>query len=302
MPHVPVLLNEIIEALDPKPGEFFIDGTFGSGGHTVPILEKMMPSGKLLAVDWDKNNLEKTKKLIETKFQIPNPNFQIFWVHDNYKNLPRILKQKNLPKADGLLLDLGFSSEQLENSGRGFSFKREEPLLMTYSDASVPVRQLLNRLSEKELVEIIWKFGEEKYAKKIAQAIIFRQKQKPIQTSKELADIIKGAVPLNYERGRIHPATRTFQALRIYANRELENLEALLKNLEKIVKPNGRIAIVSFHSLEDRLVKNYFRDLAKMGKLKILNKKPIIPTSEEVFRNPRSRSAKLRVAQLTSNS
>lgn len=282
--HVPVLLNEAIKALDPKPGEFFIDGTFGSGGHSQKILEKIGPRGKLLVVDWDEENLIKNK--------LPAaPN--LIAINGNYANLPEILRKKKFPKADGLLLDLGFSSEQLENSGRGFSFKMDEPLIMTYSKESSPVYQLLRDLSEKELEEILRKFGEERFAKKIAATIYARQKSRqPIRTSKELADLVRQSVPKNYERGRMNPATRTFQALRIYANHELENLEALLKNLDKIVKRGGRIAIISFHSLEDRLVKNYFR------KLKIFSRKPITPTPEEILKNPRSRSAKLRIAQL----
>ena len=295
--HVPVLLNETIKALDPKPGEFFIDGTFGGGGHTASILERMMPTGKFLAVDWDANSLKENQSQIEAKFQ--NSKIQIFWINDNYANLPEILKQKKLPKADGLLLDLGFSSEQLENSDRGFSFKRDEPLIMTYSKASQPVFRLLAVLSEGELEEILRKFGEERFAKRIAAAICRKQKSRqPIRTSRELADLVRQSVPKHYERGRMDPATRTFQALRIYANRELENLETLLQNLEKIVKSGGRVAIISFHSLEDRLVKNYFRDFSKAGKLKILTKKPIVPGTEEIKANSRSRSAKLRAAQL----
>lgn len=288
--HVPVLLQESIKALDPKPGEFFIDGTFGSGGHSRAILEKIGSNGKLLVLDWDEENLVKNK--------LPSaPNMLL--INDNYANLPEILKKKKLPKADGLLLDLGFSSEQLENSGRGFSFKRDEPLIMTYSRESQPVYRLLAVLNERELEEILQKFGEERFAKRIASAIYQRRKNRqPIRTSGELADLVRQSVPKNYERGRMNPATRTFQALRIYANHELENLETILQSLGKIVKADGRVAVISFHSLEDRLVKNYFRDLSKSGKMKIFNKKPITPAPEEVARNPRSRSAKLRAAQL----
>ncbi len=291
MSHIPVLLNEVIEALDPKPGEFFIDGTFGNGGHSKAILEKIGITGKLLAIDWDQRSLILGKKQFGQK--------NIIWKNDNFAQLPKILKDGRLPRADGLLLDLGFSSEQLEESGRGFSFRRDEPLIMTYGDDSEPVSKLLSRISGPELTKIIRMFGEERFAERIGRAIIERQKSRqPIKTSKELAEIIERAVPKNYEHGRIHPATRTFQALRIYANQELDNLENVLKNLGQIIKPGGRTAIISFHSLEDRMVKNYFREYAKIGKMRILTKKPIKPGQEEIKKNYRSRSAKLRAAIL----
>jgi len=289
--HKPVLLKETIAVLDPKPGEFFIDGTFGGGGHSAAILEELGANGRLLAVDWDENAVKK------------------FMIHDsriileigNFADLPAILQEKHLGQADGLLLDLGMSSDQLENSGRGFSFQQDEPLLMTYDLNAKPVKDILRELSEMELAEIIRKFGEERFAKRIAKAIKERERVRPLATSKELADLIVSVVPKNYERGRIHPATRTFLALRIYANHELENLERILQNLTHILKPassggkpGGRAAIISFHSLEDRLVKKYFRELAKVGRAKILTKKPITPSAEEIAANPKARSAKLR--------
>ncbi|MEK7590486.1 MAG: 16S rRNA (cytosine(1402)-N(4))-methyltransferase RsmH, partial [Patescibacteria group bacterium] len=268
----PVLLNEVIKVLDAKEGEFFIDGTFGAGGHSAAIKEKIGVSGKLLTIDWDKTG-------------------------ENFADLPEILKRKNLLKADGLLLDLGFSSEQL-STGRGFSFQKNEPLLMTYDINAKPAKEILKELSKEELERIIGEYSQERFAERIAGEIKAREKIKPIETTQELVDVIKKAVPKNYERGRIHPATRTFMALRIYANRELENLEEVLKNIENILKPGGRIAIISFHSLEDGLVKNYFRKYATEGKMKILTKKPIIASREEIANNPRSRSAKLRAAQI----
>lgn len=287
MKHAPVLLNEVIKLLDPKKGEFFIDGTFGGGGHARAILERIGSEGKLLVLDWDEKNIMRGKEALKTKNAV--------WVNDNFARLPEILKEKKLPKADGLLLDLGFSSEQLSGSGRGFSFLENEPLLMTYSRNSAPVSEILAAISEPDLAEIIKTFGEERYAQSISRAIVARRKQKPIETSGDLAEIIRNAVPGNYERGRIHPATRTFQALRIYANRELENLEAVLKNITQIVKSGGRAAIISFHSLEDRLVKNYFKDLAKENRAEIITKKPLAASFGERRENPRSRSAKLRI-------
>lgn len=285
--HTPVLLNEVINFLDPQPGEFLIDGTFGSGGHSSALLEKIAPNGKLLAIDWDE---DASKKAV-----IHNSNFMI--QIGNYADLPEILKNKNLSKADGLLLDLGFSSEQL-GSGKGFSFQKDEPLLMTYNSATKPAKDVLEDLSEEELAKVIKEFGEERFSGRIARVIKDQEKIKPIETTGELARIISRAVPMGYERGRIHPATRTFQALRIYVNNELGNLEKVLKNLEEILNPGGRAVIISFHSLEDRIVKNYFRDFKKVGKLKILTKKPIIANQEEIVVNPRSRSAKLRAAEI----
>lgn len=292
MIHIPVLLNEAISLLKPNKGEFFIDGTVGGGGHAVSILERILPDGMFLGIDWNKDSLERAKQRIETKFKI-------FWANDNFAELPKILKKYDLGKADGLILDLGFSSEQLEWSGRGFSFNRDEPLLMTYSDENEPVYRVLATRNEEELAEIIKNFSEEKYAEKIAKAIIKRNKIGNIlRSSAELAEVIKNAVPENYEHGRIHPATRTFQALRIYVNKELENLENVLTNLFRIVKVGGRAAIISFHSLEDRMVKNYFRDYAKEGKVELLTKKPIVASKEEILKNPRSRSAKLRAVRV----
>ncbi|MDP1719162.1 MAG: 16S rRNA (cytosine(1402)-N(4))-methyltransferase RsmH [bacterium] len=273
MPHTSVLLNEVLQFLDPKPGEFIIDGTFGAGGHSRAIQEKIEGQGRLLAIDWEKTG-------------------------ENYADLAEILKTKKLGKADGLLLDLGFSSEQL-GGGKGFSFQINEPLAMVYDTNRTPVRQLIKELTEQDLAEIIRDLGGERLAGRIARVIKETIRKKGIETTFDLAEAVKSAVPGNYEHGRIHPATRTFQALRIYANNELGNLEKVPKDLPKILKPGGRVVIISFHSLEDRIVKNYFRDYAKEEKVKILTKKPVEATDEEVHNNPRSRSAKLRAVILT---
>lgn len=291
--HKPVLLNEVINVLNPQSGEFFIDGTFGGGGHSQAIIDRIGSTGNFLGIDWNKNAIELGK------IQITKSKCQTLLIQDNFANLPEILEKNNLGKADGLLLDLGISSDELENSGRGFSFRKDEPLLMTYSDNEIPVCDLLRQLSKEELTEIIKNYSEENWAIKIAEAIKNQMRKKPIKTSRELAELISETLPKNYEHGRIHPATRTFMALRIYANKELENLEKVLKNINQILKNKGRIAIISFHSLEDRLVKNYFRNLEKENLLKIITKKPIIASREEILENPRSRSAKLRAAQLT---
>jgi len=272
--HIPVLLNETIALLDPKPGEFFVDGTLGAGGHFRALEEKVGSRGRVLGIDWEKTG-------------------------ENFADLPEILRAKNLPKPDGLLLDLGISSDQIESSGRGFSFWRDEPLLMNIHPETTPLYDHLRTLSEKEMTEIIRKYGEERYATRIARVIAEARKKAPIETSGQLAEIVKNAVPKNYERGRIHPATRTFQAFRIFVNRELENLERLLSALPALMAPGGRVAIISFHSLEDRLVKNAFRTLAKGKRIVLLTKKPVTPTDEEIILNPRSHSAKLRAIRFS---
>lgn len=291
MSHVPVLLHESLEVLDPKPGEFFIDGTVGGGGHAREILKRIGPNGKLLAIDWNKISAE--------RFRETTKSFNNVLVRNaSYAKLSELLAEHHLPKADGLLLDLGFSSDELEVSGRGFSFMNDEPLIMTYSDEQEPVHQLLRRVNEKDLERIIRTFSEERYAGRIAKAIKEAGRKERIMRTGEIARIIANAVPRGYERGRIHPATRTFQALRIYANRELENIERVLARVPEVIAHGGRVAVISFHSLEDRIVKNHFRTLEREGGGKLLTKKPIQAGDREVKENPRSRSAKLRAIRI----
>ncbi|MEK7657793.1 MAG: 16S rRNA (cytosine(1402)-N(4))-methyltransferase RsmH [Patescibacteria group bacterium] len=295
--HKPVLLKEVIEILNPKPGEFFIDGTVGGGGHSLEILKKIGKGGIFLGMDWDEKIIEQTKSKLDAVCQMSD--VKCYFVHGNYADLPEILKENNLPKADGLILDLGMSSIQLERSGRGFSFLKDEPLDMRYDIAeSLTAAEVINSFRENDLNDIFWKYGEERYSRRIAKKIVEERKEKRILTTFDLTEIIKRAVPKNYERGRIYPSTRVFQALRIYVNCELENLEKLLKNMSEILKHGGRVAIISFHSLEDRLVKNYFRETAKKGKAEILTKKPIEAIMEEIQQNPRARSAKMRAIKI----
>jgi len=305
--HTPVLLHEVITFLDPKPGDFIIDGTVDGGGHAAAIAEIIGLTGTLLGLDWDERLLEKCSARFADQENVK-------LVHGNYAELPEILEkisatENNIEKADGLLIDLGFSSEQLEASGRGFSFgeaARNEPLLMTYDDARTPVWRILREESEESLANIIFEFGDERKSRRIAKAIKDHGRRKPIMTAGELADVVREALTGGidgksrgtYEHGRIDPATRTFQAFRIYANGELENLKTLLKNLGAIVKPGGRVAIISFHSTEDGIVKRAFQSLAKEGTLEIITKKPVEATREEIKENPRSRSAKIRVAEI----
>ncbi len=293
--HRPVLVKEVLAYLALRRGQFVIDGTIDGGGHAREMLKCIGPTGKLLGIDWDEKMIEQLKEKMSKEKNL-------LLIHGNYTDTRSILEKNNLDKADAFLLDLGFSSDQLI-SGRGFSFSPAaagEPLLMTYRAKGTPVKELLRKIREEELVKILYELGGERYAKKIAHAIMGAERRKKIETSGELREVIERAVPRGYERGRIHPATRTFQALRIYVNHELENLALILRDLKNIVKKDGRVAIISFHSLEDRIVKNAFQNLEKDHTVNILTQKPIRPSRDEIALNPRSRSAKLRVAQIVS--
>lgn len=276
--------------LTPQSGEFMIDGTLGGGGHTELILEKIGDEGKILVIDEDSTAIKEFEEKNKDKAA------KIFAVRDNFANLPDILESRGLGQADGLLLDLGLSSDELEFSGRGFTFQKNEPLFMTISDRYTPARTLLKTLSERELAAIIKNLSDERYAEGIAKEIKNTLKQKNIETTFDLRECVLRAVPKNYERGRIDPATRTFQALRIYANNEYKNIQNVFANLDKILKSGGRLAIITFHSGEDRLVKNLMRDGAHASRLKLINKKVIEAGEDEIRNNPRARSAKLRGA------
>ncbi|OGY97771.1 MAG: 16S rRNA (cytosine(1402)-N(4))-methyltransferase [Candidatus Liptonbacteria bacterium RIFCSPLOWO2_01_FULL_56_20] len=287
--HIPVLLQEVVQILGLKNGDFVIDGTIDGGGHAAAMLKNIGPKGNLLGVDLDAAMITRaTARFSRDK--------NVALVAGNYADLPKILESRRMERAHALLLDLGFSSEQLAHSGRGFSFSADEPLLMTYDDGQTPVRDILRQAGEKQLADIIFTLGGERLSRRIAQAIKMRERAKPIRTSRELAEVVRGAVPKHYERGRMDPATRTFQALRIYANDELGNLDRLLHALPEVVRQGGRVAVISFHSLEDKLVKDNFRTMARSGEIELLTKKPVVPSREEQAANPRSRSAKLRAA------
>ncbi len=297
MSHIPVLLHEVVATLDPKPGDFVIDSTVNRGGHAQALAKRIGKRGTLLGIDWDP---EAIKTLQNKKTEFPS---RTHFEHGNYAEIPGILKRLALPKAQALLLDLGFSSEQVDTSGRGFSFRvprgGEEPLDMRYNPREgKPAAEVLRTIQEQELADLIYQYGEERYSRIIAKAIALARRRKAIRTTGDLAEIIKNAVPKNYEHGRINPATRTFQALRIYINNEFGNLSSLLTHLDQCVTSGGRVAVISFHSLEDGIVKRHFQDLVKAHQAAFLIKKPLLPTREETAANPRSRSAKLRAIQL----
>lgn len=307
MKHIPVLLHEVIEALDLAPGKFIVDGTLGAGGHAREIIHRIAPDGTFLGLDRDERAVEQfisSADYADTQ--------RVIAVSGSYQTLPEVMQNQYLGRADGMLLDLGFSSDQIDGVfvGRGFSFSKTEPLLMTYSKDDEPLYNRLKTIGEPELVRILKEYGEERYAVPIAREVVARRGS--IETTTDLVDAIMEAVPVSYKKGRINPATKTFQALRIYNNNELEHLETLLNSLQEILAVDARIAIISFHSLEDRIVKNYFKEYAvprhknkykdqalEPGfSLEVLTKKPITATKEEIENNPRSRSAKLRVAKV----
>jgi len=293
--HRTVLLKETIDGLNlPKEKAIVLDGTFGGGGHSLEICKKY-PNVKIIALDQDKSAFEKA----ENKFK--NLNCKIYFYNINFKNLAEALEKEGIKEVDGIIFDLGLSSDQLENSGRGFSFKKDEPLLMTMKEnpsyEDLTAIDVVNNWSEENLANIIYGYGEEKYSRRIAKGIIEARKQKEIKTSFDLVEIIRKAVPAGYKNGRLHFATKSFQAIRIAVNDELGVLKQGLEEGFKVLKKGGRISTISFHSLEDRIVKNFYREKVKEGKASLINKKPILASREEEKENPRSRSAKLRIIE-----
>jgi 16S rRNA (cytosine1402-N4)-methyltransferase len=284
--HVSVLLDAVVDQLDLRPGMTVLDGTLGGGGHTRAICERIGPSGLVVALDRDPAALARAEAALA--------GWPIKLVNANFCDAPEVLEQLEIRAVDGIVLDLGLSSDQLHDEERGFSFHSDGPLDLRFDPQSgEPASRLVNRLSEAHLADLIFYYGEERFSRRIARAIVEARTARPIETARQLADVVRGAVPRTRDSERIHPATRTFQALRIAVNDELKSLEIALRRLPDVLKPSGRLAIISFHSLEDRRVKEAFRDDPR---LTVITRKPIRPTEAEVARNPRARSAKLRVA------
>ncbi len=286
--------QEVLKFLDPKPSKVIIDCTVGCGGHAQDLLESLQPSGRLIGVDQDEESLSVAKEKLK-KF-----NGMHTLIYGNFKNLVQILNDLKVAKVDGLLFDLGLSSFQLERPQRGFSFKQDGPLDMRMDRRNrISAYDLINNLHWEEIDQILKDYGQERWHSRIASAIVNERKRAPISTTTQLTDIVIRAIPRRFlmRYRKIHPATRTFQALRIAVNRELEALEGALEEVIPYVAQSGRICVISFHSLEDRIVKTKFRKFSKGGILKIITKKPLTPSEEEVSINPRSRSAKLRAAE-----
>ena len=299
--HVPVLLYECIECLNIKEGGVYVDGTLGGGGHSLYILEKLNGTGKLVGIDQDQDALNYTKKRL-------NKYSNVIYVWNRHENIKEILGEQGISKVDGILLDLGVSSYQLDEASRGFSYMHDAKLDMRMNkEISFSAFDVVNGYSEDELVKIFYEYGEEKYSRKIARKIIECRKKKNIETTFELVEIIRSVVP-NIEKG--HPAKRVFQAIRIEVNKELVGLEKTLTDAVDVLNPNGRLVVITFHSLEDRIVKKTFEKLQRgctcppdfpkcvCGNVSqgiLVNKKPILPSEQELKNNLRSKSAKLRV-------
>ncbi|MEZ4103447.1 MAG: 16S rRNA (cytosine(1402)-N(4))-methyltransferase RsmH [Candidatus Paceibacterota bacterium] len=290
--HKTVLLLESIDALDLKSGEILVDCTLGAGGHTEEVCKRFGSKVKVIGLDLDQDALNRSEKRLEdmdcdTSFHL-----------SNFRNFENVLESLNIKEVDGFLLDLGFSSYQIEDSGRGFSFKRDEPLAMTLkrdvTDTDITAEMIVNNWSEESIANILYGYGNERFSRRIAREIVSSREKMPIKTTIDLVTIIERAVPFFYKKGKINPATKSFQALRIAVNDELGALEEFLEKGFEHLKPEGRMSVISFHSLEDRIVKNFFRNKKDEGKATIITKKPVIPTEEELRENPRSRSAKLR--------
>jgi 16S rRNA (cytosine1402-N4)-methyltransferase len=305
--HVPVMLAEVIEWLDPKPGNIFVDGTVGGSGHAAAICNAIAPDGIFIGLDQDRDAIDNANRVLKG-FKTT-----VHLFHGNFVQMPDFLSQMNIPAADGILLDLGISFHHVAASGRGFSFRKDEPLDMRMDTRSrVNARELVNDLDEADLRRLFQRYGEERWAKQIARRIATERKQCAIRSSRQLADIVCQAVPRARWKPGFHPATRIFMALRIVVNKELERLEQFLETAVDFLKPGGRICVLSFHSLEDRIVKQRFRrlenpctcppDLPACGcgrqpTLKVLTKKAQRPSAEEVMANPMARSTKLRAAE-----
>jgi 16S rRNA (cytosine1402-N4)-methyltransferase len=305
--HEPVLIREVLESLVLKPGGIYVDGTVGGGGHAQAILAATAPDGIVIGIDRDDDALSESARVLESF------GTRTFLVKGNYADMKGILSRLGMERVDGIVLDLGVSSHQLETAERGFSFTKPAPLDMRMDrDAPWTARELVNTADPRELKRILREYGEELQAGRIARAIVERRKAGPIETTDELAGIIASAMPARMSHGRIHPATRTFQALRIAVNDELESLHRGIASGIDSLKEGGRFSVISFHSLEDRMVKDLFRDASRgcrcppdlpvcacggRPRLRVITRKPVRPGEEEVEHNPRARSAKLRTAE-----
>ncbi|MBQ1834454.1 MAG: 16S rRNA (cytosine(1402)-N(4))-methyltransferase RsmH [Oscillospiraceae bacterium] len=304
--HKPVLLDECIEALAIRPDGIYVDGTLGRAGHSLEIVRRLT-TGRLIALDRDES------ALAAARIRLADYMDRVTLVHSNFSRLGEVLRGLGIDGADGMLFDLGVSSPQLDDAQRGFSYKQDAPLDMRMdTTAALTARELVNTASYEELRRILFEYGEERYAPAIARAICREREQMPIETTLQLADIIRSAMPGQALREKQHPAKRSFQAIRIAVNDELGELEPMLSAAEENLRPGGRLAVITFHSLEDRIVKRKLRELStgctcppefpvcvcgKKPKMELLTRKPIVSGEQELQENPRARSAKLRVAR-----
>jgi 16S rRNA (cytosine1402-N4)-methyltransferase len=289
--HVPVLVEEVLTYLEPRPGQTIVDATVGAGGHTQRIAECLLPGGRLIALDQDETMLDVARRRIKEAEAA-----SVEFVHASFDQLPSVLRDRGIEAVDGLLADLGVCSDQIDAAERGFSFQQSGPLDMRLDQGQrETATDLVTRLDARALADIFWEYGEERFSRRIARKIVEAREQTPIATTEQLANLVRRCIPRpKGRRQTIDPATRVFQALRIAVNDELGALERLLAYLPGCIKPGGRVVIISFHSLEDRQVKNAFRE---PGIWQVLTRKPIQASMDELARNPRARSAKLRAAE-----
>jgi len=287
--HIPIMVDEVRDLLALHPGQTVVDATLGGGGHAAMICEAISPSGHLIGLDQDQEALERARARLR-EFSVRQD-----FVKSNFRRLADVLGQVGVPLVDAVFLDIGVSSFQLDDPRRGFSFRSEGPLDMRMDkDVQVSAFELVNSMEKEEIAHILWAYGEERFSRRIAEGIVRARAQRPIATTTELSDVILRSLPYRFSRDGIHPATRSFQALRIAVNQETDALEAVLDQAFTHLKAGGRISVIAFHSLEDRIVKEKFRTLAHKGVARLLTKKPLRPTEDEVAHNPRSRSARLR--------
>ncbi len=292
--HTPVMIQEVLEYLNLKPGKVIVDATLGMGGHSSRIAERLADTGILVGIDRDQESLAAARELLGEKAG------KIKFAYGNFSDLDVLLRSLNIESIDGIVFDLGVSSFQLSDAGRGFSFQSDGPLDMRMDKNSyICAYDLVNNLNEEEISHLLKAFGQERWHNRIARILVQERLRHPITTTGELSRIVLSAIPSRFKRFhyRIHPATRTFQAVRIAVNRELESLETAINKAIGLLNPGGRICVISFHSLEDRVVKFTFRKFASEGAIKIITAKPLTPKESEVKDNPRSRSAKFRVAE-----
>lgn len=305
--HITVLLNETVNMIECSEGDVIVDCTLGGGGHSLEICRRIGPRGRLIAIDRDINAINHCKEILQEYKD------RIIFVHDNFSNIKNILNRLEVERIDGIIADLGVSSHQLDEAERGFSYMQDAPLDMRMDNRqSLSAKDIINNYSEDQINEIIFRWGEERWAKRIAQFIVEYRKTKEISTTGELVDIIKRAIPAKARQDGPHPAKRTFQAIRIAVNNELDIISRTVIDSVDFLNLGGRIGIITFHSLEDRIVKQTFQELSnpcvcppkapictchRKPLLKVITRKPVLPGDEEVETNPRSRSAKLRIAQ-----
>jgi len=299
--HVPVMLEEVLAALPLAPGATVVDGTLGLAGHAVEMAKRISPGGLLVGLDWDKDMLVKAKERLSGLTDV-----EVKTRHSDYRALPEAVEEAcresgRAPEADGVLLDLGLSNVHLEDASYGISFLREGPLDMRMDRTrGEPAAAWLNRASAKEIEDVLFTLGDERWARRIASVVVERRKTRPLKTTSDLVECVNAAIPVAKREKRIHPATRTFQAVRIHSNKELDEMEEAMLRIAQILRKGGVLCVLSYHSGEDRAVKHAFRSLAQAGTHEELFRKPLVPSGPEVAANPKARSAKMRAVRRVS--